>query len=230
MAVETMLTAQQVSFYQTFGFLKLPGLFRGDIDEITAAFEGVFADETVERVEYFAELHGDRRRITIPKFIDHSPVLDALKTDARIVGTVAALLGPNFDYAESDGNLLDCDTSWHCDIFGSPLELRHVKVAFYLDPVSAESGGLRMIPGTSHFRETFATTLRRRLAEPTGVAAEFGVEATAIPYWPVDTEPGDVVALDFRTIHATFFGAERRRLFTMNFRETPADREAEGRR
>jgi ectoine hydroxylase-related dioxygenase (phytanoyl-CoA dioxygenase family) len=220
MAVETELTRQQLSFYETFGFLKLPGLFRDEIDDIASAFESVFADETHPRMEYYAELHGERRRIMIPKFVDKSPVLDALKTDPRILGTVAALLGPAFEYAESDGNLLDCDTSWHCDVYGSPLESRHLKLAFYLDPVAADSGALRMIPGTCHFRETFATTLRRRLADPNEIAAQFGVDAIDIPYWPVATEPGDVVALDFRTLHASFFGTERRRLFTMNFRET----------
>jgi ectoine hydroxylase-related dioxygenase (phytanoyl-CoA dioxygenase family) len=104
-------------------------------------------------------------------------------------------------------------------VYGSPLELRHLKLAFYLDPVAADSGGLRVVPGTSHFRESFASTLRRRLADAKNIPDEFGVDETHIPYWPVDTEPGDVVALDFRTVHATFFGAPRRRLFTINFRE-----------
>ena len=77
-----------------------------------------------------------------------------------------------------------------------------------------------MIPGTCHFRETFATTLRKRLADAKEIPAEFGVGAEEIPYWPLETDPGDVVALDFRTIHSSFLGAARRRLFTMNFRET----------
>ena len=228
MAVETELTAQQLSFYETFGFLKLSGLFRDEIGEISAAFESVFADESHPRMEYYAELHGERRRIMIPTFIDKSPVLDALKDDPKILGVVAALLGPSFEYAESDGNLLDCDTSWHCDVYGSPLDFRHLKLAFYLDTVGAASGALRMIPGTSHFRETFATTLRKRLSDPKNIAAEFGVDPIDIPYWPVETEPGDVVALDFRTLHASFFGADRRRLFTMNFRETVAPQPAVG--
>jgi hypothetical protein len=219
MAVDGALTAQQVSFYETFGFVKLPGLFRDEIDEITRAFEHVFADDEHERLEYYAELHSGRRRILIPRFLDRSPELEKLKTDPRILGAVSSLLGPNFGYAESDGNLLDCDTSWHCDVYGAPLESRHVKLAFYLDPVGPNSGGLRMIPGTSHFRETFASTLRRSLADAKRIPDLYGVEETEIPYWSVDTEPGDVVALDFRTVHATFFGSPRRRLFTVNFRE-----------
>jgi ectoine hydroxylase-related dioxygenase (phytanoyl-CoA dioxygenase family) len=208
-----------VSFYETFGFLKLPGLFRDEIGEITSAFERVFAHDEGDRIEYYAELHGQRRRILIPGFLDRDAELEALKTDPKILGVVSSLLGPHFDYAESDGNLLDCDTSWHCDVYGAPLEMRHVKLAFYLDPLTAASGGLRMMPGTSHFRETFASTVRRRLADAKSVPDEFGVDETEIPYWPVDTEPGDVVALDFRTVHATFFGVPRRRLFTVNFRE-----------
>jgi hypothetical protein len=222
MAADTALTPKQVRFYETFGFLKLPGLFRDDIDDIACEFERVFADETNERMEYYAELHGKRRRILIPGVLDRSPDLAKLKTDPRILGVVLSLLGPNFGYAESDGNLLDCDTSWHCDVYGSPLELRHVKLAFYLDPVGPNSGGLRMIPGTAHFRETFASTLRHDLVDAQRIPELYGVDETEIPYWSVDTVPGDVVALDFRTVHATFFGAPRRRLFTVNFREAPA--------
>jgi ectoine hydroxylase-related dioxygenase (phytanoyl-CoA dioxygenase family) len=220
MTVETELTRQQLAFYETFGFLKLPGLVRDEIDVITDAFEAVFADDANPRMEYYAELHGQKRRIMIPTFLDKAPVLDALKTDPKIVAVAAALLGENFEYAESDGNLLDCDTSWHCDVYGSPLETRHLKLAFYLDPVGAESGALRMIPGTNHFREAFASKLRRELADASEIEGLLGVDPTEIPYFPVESEPGDVVALDFRTIHSSFFGAARRRLFTMNFRET----------
>ncbi len=37
------LTPQQKSFFDTFGFLAMPGLVEDCIDEITAAFEAVWA-------------------------------------------------------------------------------------------------------------------------------------------------------------------------------------------
>ena len=40
------------------------------------------------------------------------------------------MLGDEFDHAESDGNLLDCETSWHCEVYGSPMQYRHVKLLF----------------------------------------------------------------------------------------------------
>ena len=85
MAIATGLSPQQISFYEAFGFLKLPGLFRDDIERITDAFEAVFADETNPRFEYYAELHAERRRILIPQFIDKAPVLEALRHDPRMV-------------------------------------------------------------------------------------------------------------------------------------------------
>jgi hypothetical protein len=38
-----------------------------------------------------------------------------------------------------------------------------------------------------------------------------------VPSWTVDVDPGDLVVGNFRTMHASFNGGVRRRLFTMNF-------------
>jgi ectoine hydroxylase-related dioxygenase (phytanoyl-CoA dioxygenase family) len=219
MATATMLTPQQVRYYETFGYLKLPGLFRDEIDQIVTAFDDVFAQDEGAKLETYFELHGERRRVLIPQFVDRSPVLAALREDPRTVETVTTLLGSGYEYAESDGNILDCDTSWHCDIFGAPIEVRHLKLLFYLDPLGADSGALRVIPGSTSFRETFATNLRSTLFDPKTIEPSLGVDAADVPSWPVPTEPGDVIALDFRTVHASFAGAEGRRLFTINFSE-----------
>ena len=40
-----------------------------------------------------------------------------------------------------------------------------------------------------------------------------------IPSFAIDNEPGDLIVGNFRTLHATFGGATRRRLFTMNYRQ-----------
>ncbi len=41
----TKLTEQLISFFETFGYLGLPGLLSDCIDEITAAFEEVWAQQ-----------------------------------------------------------------------------------------------------------------------------------------------------------------------------------------
>jgi hypothetical protein len=216
------LTRQQVKFFETFGFLVLPGLFRDDIDQIIEAFEAVFATEGHPRMETYVELHGEERRLIIPQFVTKHPTLNRLREDPRVLGIVSSLLGDNYEYAESDGNLFDCESLWHSDTYGAPMLIHHVKLSFYLDSLRADSGAIRVIPGTQHFKESFATALRNGFREPTEIEEQFGVDARDIPSVALETEPGDLVVWDFRTIHASYHGQVRRRLFSINYRETPA--------
>jgi hypothetical protein len=213
------LNAQQIAYFETFGFLKLPGLFRDEIDEITTGFEDVFAAEGHFRMETYVPLHGDQRRLIIPAFVTKNPTLSRLLDDERVTGIVRSLLGDGYEYAESDGNLFDCESTWHSDIYGASLDVHHVKLSFYLDKLRADSGAIRVMPGTNFFSESFARNVRRRIADPTRIASEFGVDDRELPSVVLETDPGDVVVWDFRTIHASFYGGQRRRLFSINFRE-----------
>jgi ectoine hydroxylase-related dioxygenase (phytanoyl-CoA dioxygenase family) len=216
------LTAQQVRYFETFGYLKLPGLFRDDIEAIVAGFEDVFAAEGHPRMEYFHSLHGDQRRVIIPQFITKNERLTQLLDDARVIRIVTSLLGTDYEYAESDGNLFDCESTWHSDMYGAPLHLHHLKLSFYLDRLREDSGAIRVIPGTNFFNEPFALNVRKRIKVPEQIASEFGVDDREIPSIALETDPGDVVVWDFRTIHASFYGGTRRRLFSINFRERTA--------
>ena len=219
----TGLSGQQVAFFETFGYLRLPGLFRDDVDEIIEGFEDVFAAEGHPRMELYEPLHGEERRLIIPQFIDKSARLHALLDDERVIGIVRSLLGSGYEYAESDGNLFDCESTWHSDIYGAPMHLHHVKLSFYLDRLRADSGAIRVMPGTNFFNERFARNVRRRINDPAKIEDEFGVDRRELPSVVLETDPGDVVVWDFRTIHASFHGSKRRRLFSINFREHAAD-------
>jgi hypothetical protein len=215
----TGLTQQQVRYFETFGFLVLPGLFRDEVGSIIDAFEEVFATEGHARMETYVELHGEERRLIIPQFVTKHPTLNRLREDPRVVGVVTSLLGQNHEYAESDGNLFDCESLWHSDTYGAPMLIHHVKLSFYLDSLKADSGAIRVIPGTQHFRESFATALRDGFRDSTAIEEQFGVDPRDIPSIALETEPGDVVVWDFRTIHASYYGPVRRRLFSINYRE-----------
>jgi len=216
------LTPQQIAYFETFGFLKVPGLFAADFDDITAGFEEIFED--TQSYETHEWLHFDDERQIIPKFIERSPKLARLHTDPRVLGVVRSLMGDNWEYAESDGNLFYCDSSWHPDIYGAPLTQYHVKLSFYLDPLRADSGAIRMIPGTNHYLTNFAGSLVRYLQKPEEIEQTYGVKWDEIPSQVVETDPGDLVVWSFRTIHASFGGDARRRLFSMSFREpAPSD-------
>ncbi len=213
------LSDQQLHFFQTFGFLQLPGLFADDIGRLDAGFEEVFANDDNERMETFVDLHRNQKRVIIPKFIDRSPDLVWLRDDPRVTTIVRQIIGDEFEYAESDGNLFDCESSWHADIYGAPLSQLHIKLSFYLEPLLSDTGAIRVIPGTSHQTSEFARYLRRDIEDTTTIFDRFGVSDRNIPSVPLETTPGDLVMWNYRTIHASFHGGIRRRLFSVSFRE-----------
>jgi Phytanoyl-CoA dioxygenase (PhyH) len=216
------LSDQQIAYFNTFGYLKIPGLFADDVDTLCAGFEAVFADNAQWITN--EELHYEQQRAIIPAFITKDERLHRLLEDERVVDIVSSLVGPGYEYAESDGNIFSCDTSWHSDIYAAPLQQYHLKLSFYLDPLRQDTGAIRFIPGTNHFESAYARTLRRDLMTPTTVHDTFGLPSSEIPSWTVETDPGDLVIWNFRTIHGSFGGGGRRRLFSINFREpaTPA--------
>lgn len=212
------LEPAQVRFFETFGFLRLPGLFAPEIDDIVAGFEDVFAAH--EAFEHTAEVHFDQPRATIgPAFIDRDPRLAALRHDPRVVGITRSLIGDRCDWFESDGNLYDCDTSWHCDTYTAPMNVFHLKLLFYLDPLDADTGALRVIPGTNHFLSEYARTLRASLEPWNRIEEVFGIRPDEVPSVTIETQPGDLLAVNFRTMHAALHTRPRRRMFSINFRE-----------
>jgi Phytanoyl-CoA dioxygenase (PhyH) len=215
----TVITEQQVTFLETFGFLHLPGLLADEIGEITEAFEAVFADPTHFRMDMNEPLHRNDRRLIIPAFVDKHPTLARLPEDSRIIGIARSVLGEDVEYAESDGNLAFCHSEWHADTYSAPMDQRHIKISFYLDRLRADSGAIRVIPGTHFWEGSFARDLRRSFRDFGKSVEVFGVDSTEIPATVIDSDPGDVLVWDYRVIHASFNGLERRRFFSVNFRE-----------
>jgi hypothetical protein len=221
------LSRQQVTFFRTFGFLQLPRLFADYRDELDAGFEEAFATDATPFVldpsnpyhQPRDPAYADVPRQIVPGFIERSPRLARLRTHPRLVGLVSSLLGDDYVYAESDGNRFNCDVYWHVDAYHSPLQRNNLKVYFYLDEVSRDSGALRVIPGTHLVDSAYTDLLRHDLFEPGKVAEIFGVELDQIPSWTLEARPGDVIVGDFRTLHGSFRGAPGRRLFTINFHE-----------
>jgi ectoine hydroxylase-related dioxygenase (phytanoyl-CoA dioxygenase family) len=220
------LSPQQVAYFETFGFLRIPGLFADDLAVIMKGFEDVFAREQPWITN--EELHLEERRSIIPAFVQKSPDLAWLLDDHRVHGVVTSLMPGPYEYCESDGNLFDCESSWHPDTYSAPLTRFHVKLSFYLDPLTGENGAIRMIPGTNHHRTPYAKMLRRNLEHHAQIEEIYGVRYTEIPSWTLQNEPGDLIAWNFRTIHGSFNGGERRRLFSINFREIEQDGDTTG--
>lgn len=196
------LTQEQINFFETFGYLVLPGLLADDIDWITSEFEAVFRDRQV--------VHDGTKRSTVVPFIDQRERLCTLLDHPKIVGLIGGLLGEDFNYVGGDGNFYTGDTQWHSDGF------HHVgkflKVALYLDPVSQESGCLRVIPG-SHRIDLYDTWAARQARQAPDL---WGIEQRSVPSIALESQPGDVVAFNHNLMHAAFGGSTRRRMFTLN--------------
>ncbi len=96
------LTDQQFNFLDTFGYLHFPGLIADVIDEVIDAFEEVWAERGGG---HNGQPHDGEQRSCIVPFLDQHPRLCALLDDERIHGVLTSLLGDDFTYMASDGNL-----------------------------------------------------------------------------------------------------------------------------
>ena len=149
-------------------------------------------------------------------FIDQHPYFCALIDDPRIEGLAGDILGYDFNYSNSDGNFYVGDTGWHSDL-GHASPYLTMKIAFYLDEVTKDSGCLRVIPGSHTSDDSFASTLNDMMPSMKEFTTEesLGVAGQDIPATALETKPGDLVVFDRRIKHASFGGGNRRRMFTM---------------
>jgi hypothetical protein len=203
------LSEQQRTFFQTFGFLAFPGLLADYIGTITQAFEDIWQ---AHGGGHSGKAHDGTARSALVQFVDQDERLCALLDDPRISGIASGLLGDDFNYSGSDGNFYVGDTRWHSDGWRTN-GIRHIKMAFYLDPVGANSGCLRVIPGSHHTEDHFAQLLQAQISKSPEL---WGIEGKAVPAIPLETQPGDLILFDHNTKHAAFGGGARRRMFTMN--------------
>ena len=227
---------QQAAFFHTFGALRVPGLFAAEIDDISAAFDEVFRAHPAEEPDprfslhrVMAAEHGAPRR-QIPGnaaiqardplgFIERSPHLVWLKHDPRVTDLARALLGEDFRYDGSVGNVFNSYIYWHSDYFRSAVpDAVQLKIAFYLDDIDADSGALRVMPGTNHLGSYRASIYDEDRAVAGGeLERRFGVTEDELPCWTLASRPGDVVVFDNTTLHANFNGGSNRRMFSLQF-------------
>jgi hypothetical protein len=208
MSQPVLLTEQQLSFFETFGFLAFPGLLADRADQIIRDFEALWESRGGG---HYGQPHDGKRRSCIAPFIDQSEALSTLIDDPRIIGIATSLLGDDFNYMGSDGNYYAGDTGWHSD--GWHTELRHIKIAFYLDSLKRDTGCLRVIPGSHLPGDRYANMLQERARHSEEL---WGKRGRDIPAMALETEAGDLVCFNHNTKHAAFGGSPKRRMFTIN--------------
>ena len=212
------LTQAQKAFFDTFGYLCVPGLLtQAEVERVTQAFEW--------SINHWGggDGHDGSKRTMFAAPIEHTPELCALMDHPGVVGLIAGVVGDDFNYCGGDGNYYSGDTGWHPD--GNWGQLWSVKTAFYLDAVGRDSGCLRVIPG-SHRPDHFVRQLGLNLNEAQDL---FGVSPADIPgQVALESRPGDAVIFNHDLYHAAFGGGTRRRMFTLNCTrraKTPQDME-----
>jgi hypothetical protein len=191
--------SQLKAFFDTFGYVVVRGALASDVgwiaDEHAAVFRDVGTDHT-----------GDSRTVIVP-FIDQRERLCTLLDHPAITGLLSALIGEDFNYLAGDGNYYSGDTGWHSD--GSHAVGTFVKIAIYLDPVTRDTGALRVIPG-SHL------VLDRDARKARDAEELWGVEGRDVPSIALGSNPGDIVCFNHNLMHSSWGGGRARRMFTLN--------------
>lgn len=197
---------QQNNHFETFGFVVLRGAFKNDVDVITSEFEKVFTDKGIA--------HDATKRTCMVPFIDQRERLCALLDDTRITSVLDNFLGEDWNYMSSDGNYYTGDTGWHSDGFYK-IGL-YAKIAFYLDPVTRDSGCLRVIPGSHRLDPNADMNGQWAALRSANSLKLWGIEGRDVPCVPLESQPGDMVIFNHNMHHAAFGGNTRRRMFTIN--------------
>ena len=231
-----MLTQQQISHFDVFGFLVVRQLFSPEeMDAVASEFEDILTQDRQGRA-----FTGENRQAVFA-FVEKGPIVAGLAEDDRIYGPIEQLLGPGFIWGGSDGNLYVGDTAWHSDSRPDPIEYRYVriKVAMYLDPVTRDTGCLRVFPGSHrpplhedleplrHLRRKQPGYAGKTAPSEAGPASDtpFAEESAELPGFPLESQPGDVAFFNQRLWHSSFGGRTGRRMFTLNYGQDPVSEE-----
>ena len=201
------LTDAQHEFFNTFGYVVLKGVFSTEeFETIRGEFDNMLEDQYSH-----APYDGSARHWT-PMMDDDTPFLAALMEDGRFFTVAKQLYGDDVLGVIVDGNRYTGDTHWHRDT--ATVHQYGVKFAFYLQDVDVDTGALRVIPGTHRLPndDEFALGVRSMNGE--------SVPATALA-----SEPGDMVAFDIRTWHASFGGSRDRQMCTVVYYANPKNPE-----
>jgi hypothetical protein len=202
-----VLTTTEIERFYAFGWVVVRGLLDlSESSQLRDEIEGALRDAYGSA--YGKNTRGDLddespEANVVPLMSKHVPLSMSLVADDTRLWTIAEqLLGPVTLACPALGECLIGDTPWHRDPgIGEPW----VRFRTYCEPCRAESGALRFIPGSQH--PYFGRHLERyrATAQATG-AADLDVD---LPWVAVDTDPGDMIAFDPRTLHSSTGGTHR---------------------
>jgi hypothetical protein len=199
-----MLTTTQVDHFRTFGFIVLRGYLADRVAalraEADAAIRDAYAASYDERVIDGISGH------YLPMASRLTPVSASLACDdPRFIDAAGQLLGGSVIPECPEGVLYFAEAGWHTD---DGIGVHGVKFAAYFDELTGDNGALRLVPG-SHHPEQNARLADYSRQGPARNEADAAAYQASFPGYIADTSPGDVIALDLHTWHASFGGRDR---------------------
>ena len=210
-----MITEQQIHQFHTFGFLVLKNMLTEDeLKIVNEEFEKGLAKKN--KSELFA---GARVQLNWSNLESHSPFTASLLEDKRIYRVAQQLFGEDVIGKNSQANHYAGNRSpWHPDVGPN---IHGCKFVFYLSPVDAETGALRVIPG-SH-RPEFSDMIRKvRLKDnDPGPLEDPGLAVNEVPFCSCDSQPGDAVIFNYLLWHASWHGSDNRRMVSLQYYNNP---------
>lgn len=231
-----MLTSQQVAHFKTFGFLVIRDLFSSD----EMAIIKQEADEIFEEERGGAPFSGENWEAVQP-FFERRPFLSGLAEDDRIYDIGTELCGPDFILDGTEGNLHVGETAWHSSkpegLYGDSgqghsftgygeFSLPNIKIAFYPEPTTMDTGCLRVVPGSHKaVSPDVLELLRTNNKDP--AFRPFGHLPSEIPAYSFESQPGDVIVFTESVLHAAFGGGKGRQQHAISFFANPRTDEEE---
>jgi len=199
------LTPYLADTFRTFGFVVLRQFF--DPSPLAAEIDQVMREGLVPDVLSSGDIHFQY----VPMMTAGTPVSLSLLDRSEAVAA-ALLCGPVLP-TRAKGTCYCGNTPWHAD---STIPLSSVGFVTYLEPIGAQNGALRVLPG-SH---------RPELGDAIRALGVAGMAAPALPAHVVATEPGDMIVLDEHLFHASFGGGTRRQ-WRVDYVRAPVGAKAE---
>jgi len=132
----------------------------------------------------------------VPMMTEETP--ESLALLDRVGALAEAVLGGPVLPTRAKGIRYFGNTPWHTD---SESPITSIGFLAYCEPLDADSGALRIIPG-SHRREYGDAIRELRVNAETPVAE--------LPSHVAETRPGDLILIDEHLFHASYGGTERR--------------------
>lgn len=195
------LTRNQISEFETFGFIVLRGAIE-DPDSLRAESMQTVRDATGVNF-HTVQAGGGMPGHFVPATCEHTP--HSLELAVTVGSIVNQLLDRETFLVNAHHILYLSEAGWHTDSGWE--SLRSVHAVAYLDELHAGNGALRVLPCT-HVDPP--PGLKDLTAVPEGTSIEdFHASILGVPGYVINSTPRDLILFDENLYHASLGGRDR---------------------